>query len=53
VDAVESDAHAVSLRPARPAAKSRRHVRRGRLVADAMTQGEELEGVRIEIERWN
>jgi ATP-dependent Clp protease ATP-binding subunit ClpB len=28
-------------------------VRRSRLVVDAMTAGEELEGVRIEIERWN
>jgi ATP-dependent Clp protease ATP-binding subunit ClpA len=28
-------------------------VRRSRLVVDAMTAGEELEGVRIEMERWN
>ena len=28
-------------------------VRRSRLIVDAMTCGEELEGVRIEIERWN
>ena len=28
-------------------------VRRSRLVVDAMTAGEELEGVSIEIERWN
>jgi ATP-dependent Clp protease ATP-binding subunit ClpA len=28
-------------------------VRRSRLVVDAMTCGDELEGVRIEIERWN
>jgi len=29
------------------------NVRRSRLVVDAMTSDEELEGVRIEIERWN
>jgi ATP-dependent Clp protease ATP-binding subunit ClpA len=29
------------------------NVRRSRLVVDAMTRDEELEGVRIEIERWN
>jgi len=28
-------------------------VRRSRLVVDALTAGEELEGVSIEIERWN
>lgn len=28
-------------------------VRRSRLVVDAMTSNEGLEGVRIEIERWN
>jgi hypothetical protein len=29
------------------------NVRRSRLVVDAMTWDEELEGGRIEIERWN
>ncbi len=28
-------------------------VRRSRLVVDALTSADELEGVRIEIERWN
>ena len=46
---------AVYIAVAIPVARliNEQNVRRSRLVVDALTSDEKLEGVRIEIERWN